>query len=202
MYEAAVGAVNAAGGTAGAGQTQTVASQEVSETLGSAKSVVSEEFIELFEYMHDAAAGNGQAVDFDIRAFAESLANPETIGESLLKGVEELRVAHDDMMNRINVQGVSVETGPAGGSLNADGLFDGPASYSPASGGAETTSSQASTETQAGDQLQNMLDSMHKDMQDMLELQYHVRSVMAREEMVGSVAGRSSQNMDMLLRGA
>lgn len=159
---------------------------------------VSHEIVDLFEHLLGEKLVQPSGVTKD--TMARILANPSSLGDHILANVEGMHQTFNEFSAQIEGQlapagteGMSLggqsgsDEGGISSQLDPDaGMLPGPAE----SGGLQNQSDRV--DSPAGWQ---------GEMQDLLWVQYNVGRILVHEEMMSKAAGKSTQNLDMLLRG-
>ena len=161
------------------------------------------DIVNLFEHLlgQKVVEPSGPAKD----AIANILANPTTLGGHILANVEGMHQTFNefstDIESRLSPDGVEgMSLGGGSQSHDTGGITSnievaastgpGPAAEVPS---AQSSDGKDAPTTEYG--------GWQNEMQDLLWVQYNVGRILVHEEMMSKAAGKSTQNLDMLLRG-
>lgn len=162
----------------------------------------SREIVSLFEHLL------GQKIDqpsgLPKETIARMLANPTTLGDHILANVEGMHQTFKDFSAQIEDQ--LTPPGAEGMSLGADSADrpDNGGVFADLANSAESVPGPASQMPASEDGkgiVPNGYDGWQSEMQELLWVQYNVGKILVHEEMMSKAAGKSTQNLDMLLRG-
>lgn len=106
-----------------------------------------------------------------------ALADPSKLAEKVMESLESMRADYTSLMGQAEAR---LEPGPAALSSN------------PADGPAVSTGPQA---------LADRMASAQQEIKELMWLQLNIGKVLVQEQLMSKVAGRSTQNIDTLLRG-
>lgn len=163
---------------------------------------VSREIVNLFEHLlgQKIQEPGGPAAD----ALARILANPSSLGDHILANVEGMHQTFNEFSTELEsrlvppgAEGMSL-SGSVAKSDSAGGV------YSNLDFTTEASPGPASQMPAAADGKGNVIpgyEGWQNEMRELLWVQYNVGRILVHEEMMSKAAGKSTQNLDMLLRG-